>query len=105
MKYEKKSSIPNHTFYFYFLEASITWLVYMVVDNFHFSSLNQDIPREIQFQCCNETSKIFVLRRFLAEDPSSSSSLVHFKLSKNLPKILKIFGIKSLFVEEILKEN
>ena len=61
-------------------------------------------------QCCNEASKIFVLRRFLAKDPSSSS--VHFKLSKNLrsfedfrPKILKIFGIKSLFVEEILKEN
>ena len=63
-------------------------------------------------QCCNEASKIFVLRRFLAEDPSSSSSSVHFKLSKNLrsfedfrPKIPKIFGIKSLFVEEILKEN
>ena len=65
-----------------------------------------------QFQCCNEASKIFILRRFLAEDPSSSSSSVHLKLSKNLrsfedfrPKIPKIFGIKSLFVEEILKEN
>ena len=65
-----------------------------------------------RYQCCNEASKIFVLRRFLAEDPSSSSSLVHFKLSKNLrsfedfrPKIPKIFGKKSLFVEEILKEN
>ena len=64
------------------------------------------------YQCCNEASKIFVLRRFLAEDPSSSSSSVHFKLSKNLrsfedfrPKIPKIFGIKSLFVEEVLKEN
>ena len=63
-------------------------------------------------QSCNEASKIFVLRRFLAEDPSSSSSSVHFKLSKNLrsfedfrPKIPKIFGIKSLFVEEVLKEN
>ena len=65
-----------------------------------------------EYQCCNEASKIFVLQRFLAEDPSSSSSSVHFKLSKNLrsfedfrPKIPKIFGIKSLFVEEILKEN
>merc|ERR1712012_936930 len=64
------------------------------------------------YQCCNEASKIFVLRRFLAEDPSSSSSSVHFKLSKNLrsfedfrPKIPKIFGIKSFYVEEVLKEN
>ena len=42
------------------------------------------LTSNISVQCCNEASKIFVLRRFLAEDPSSSSSLVHFKLSKNL---------------------
>ena len=72
-----------------------------------YSEVNQ-----LSLQCCNKASKIFVLQRFLAGDPSSSSSLVHFKLSKNLqsfedfrPKILKIFGIKSLFVEEILMEN
>ena len=63
-------------------------------------------------QCCNEASKIFVLRRFLAEDPSSSSSSAHFQKSKNLrsfedfrPKIPKIFEKKSSFVEEILREN
>ena len=63
-------------------------------------------------QSCNEALRIFVLQRFLAKDPSLSSSSVHFKLLKNLrsfedfrPKIPKIFGIKSLFVEEILKEN
>ena len=62
--------------------------------------------------CCNEASKIFVLRRFLAEDPSSSSSSAHFQKSKNLrsfedfrPKIPKIFEKKSSFVEEILREN
>jgi len=63
-------------------------------------------------QCCNEASKIFVLRRFLAEDPSLSSSSVHFQLAKNLrsfedfrPKIPKIFGEKSPFVVEIWKKN
>ena len=56
--------------------------------------------------------KIFLLKSFLAEDSSLSSSLVHFKLSKNLwsfedfrPKIPKIFRKKAPFVEEILKEN
>ena len=60
-------------------------------------------------ECCNKASKIFVLWRFLAEDPFSSSSLVQLKLSKNLRsskdfrlQILKIFGKKFPFVEEIL---
>ena len=64
------------------------------------------------YQCCNEASKIFILLRFLDEDPSLSSSSVHFQQSKNLqsfedfrPKIPKIFEIKSPFVEGILMEK
>ena len=71
-----------------------------------------DSSKVILGQCCNEASKIFVLRRFLTEDPSSSSSSAHFQKSKNLrsfedfrPKIPKIFEKKSSFVEEILREN
>ena len=65
-----------------------------------------------QSQSCNEASKIFDLRRFLSEDPSSYSSSVHFQMSKNLwsfedllPKNPKIFGkILHYFVKKIVQQ-
>ena len=94
------NALAQWYFYFTFSQHPLILLCYW------------NVRRLMPNQCCNEASKIFVLRRFLAEDPSLSSSSVHFKLSKNLrsfedfkPKIPKIFGIKSLLVQEILKEN
>ena len=64
-----------------------------------FLRLPEAIKRCFRSQCCNEASKIFFLRRILAKDPSSSSSLAHFQKSENLrsfedfkPKIPKSFG-------------
>ena len=106
LSYKTKISLVtfHKTFYFLVCMALIQhWLL------FHFTILYYWLH---MYQCCNEASKIFVLRRFLAEDPSSSSSSAHFQKSKNLrsfedfrPKIPKIFKKKSSFVEEILREN
>ena len=71
------------------------WSIYKTIRKINIrNSMTDDFN-----QSCNEASKIFDLRRFLSEDPSSSLSSVHFQMLKNLrsfedlkPKIPKIFG-------------
>ena len=70
---------------FFFLMSSLTYFLYMSTDYVWFSVATK----------LRRSSK---LRRFLSEDPSSSSSSVHFQMPKNLrsfedfrPKIAKIF--------------